>query len=638
MSELKLKKLSPALSACIMVAMLVTGCTTGNGNTAGKPSPESTNTSTEQPKESETTKDQPQFSDLSIKVLGKAENQGKPSSEDVLGPIWYEKTKVKPEIVTVPTGTDISQWLQMNMVGNTLPDVLAINGILDHPQNYDLMRKNNALREIKFEELEANMPLFKKRLEKYGLSLKQLYEDNVGPDGKLWYVPGGLEPAASPYLRETPVSVNFGHNPYYVYVRDDILKKIYPQAKTEKELKDLIAKQNGELKYEDISDVPIKNRDDLYNFLKQVKALKMTENGKPIIPGHINNSSDVSSLMWSGLTLGGFWWQFGSYGWKEDQLVYVQGTDEWKEYIRWYNKLYNEDLIDKETFIQKDDQKVAKVTNGQYAVFQQWLPVADARKGKDYGYRLLPLFYDMPLETKFQSNQYLGTNLAGAFGGVAITKSAKEDNIPQILRWIDWNMSEEAADLRFWGPEGKFYTGSGKDRRFKPEYKGIEDWWLRGQASDKDATYYGLNQYNQETNLIWGFPDFGYPEAPYYVYPPRLTAESINVDATIINTIKAHYRENLIWFKKDPHLDFKYLDPNGDWSKLSPKNAWDSEKGKTAIARTIIGSQQDFEKNYAEYEKTFSSDWNKMNEEFAGRWEEIWSQYVKPEIDKAENQ
>ncbi|PAD27812.1 hypothetical protein CHH60_29515, partial [Paenibacillus sp. 7523-1] len=36
-----------------------------------------------------------------------------------------------------------------------------------------------------------------------------------------------------------------------------------------------------------------------------------------------------------------------------------------KEYFRWLNKMYNEGLLDKDTFVQKDDQYKSKIASGR---------------------------------------------------------------------------------------------------------------------------------------------------------------------------------------------------------------------------------------------------------------------------------
>jgi len=640
------KRLTSVLLSVSLMLPVLAACTSGNvpepsgGNTDPSKSP-----TTEIKEGAETT--ETKYSELKIRMLGSLPTGNKAAVEDVLTPIWREKTKVIPEIINVPTGQDNPQWFQMQTVANSLPEILATNGTFDNPQVFELLKKNRVLRTITLDQMKENMPLLAKRAEKYGVTLEQIYQDNVSADGNLYYIPGQFNLSSTPYVRSSRLGdENIGVVPYVQYIRDDILKKIFPNAKTEAELLALY-QQNGKLTYEDINDIPITSLQDFHDALSRIKQLNLKQGERPVIAASPSANSDVTSLMWSQLTMSGFWWQYGSFAWKEDQLVYVQGTPEWKEYIRWYNQAYNEDLLDKEHFIQKDDQRNAKVINGEYATFQGWGPVNDARKlskeeGRGYGYRMIPMFADMPLENSKQTMQYYGANLKGDFGGIGLTTSLKDENIPQVLHWIDWNMSEEADQLRAWGPEGKFYEGNLSERRFKPEYKELENFLVRGNKGEKDGIYYGLydspfrnndlSGWNHET---FGIRSFQYPEQAYYVYPSD-KSEDINLDNVVNQAIRKHYKDKLTFYRKDVHEDFSYLDPDGKWGELSKTNAWDSEAGKTSIVKAIVGKPADFDKNYAIYEKSFSPEYTQAVQAMAENWKQIYHQYVKPAIEQGQ--
>src|SRR5690606_12844712 len=139
-----------------------------------------------------------------------------------------------------------------------------------------------------------------------------------------------------------------------------------------------------------------------------------------------------------------------------------------KDYMRWFNDLYNEKLIDPEAFIQTGDQMTAKINNGEYAVvnFMVSPGMGAARQlsidqDRGYDYRMIPGFL-VPMVTETQDLRYLPTSLY-TYEGVFVTKTVKEEDLPQVLGWLDWNFSLEAEELRSWGtPE--FYTGDGENR------------------------------------------------------------------------------------------------------------------------------------------------------------------------------
>jgi len=104
--------------------------------------------------------------------------------------------------------------------------------------------------------------------------------------------------------------------------------------------------------------------EELYDYLKKVKQLDMKVGEKNVIPAQLPVSSNVSSTLWSLQTAMGILWQDG-FGFKDDQLMHVQSSDVFKEYIRYYNTFNAEGLIDREAWIMKDDQIRAKTINGE---------------------------------------------------------------------------------------------------------------------------------------------------------------------------------------------------------------------------------------------------------------------------------
>ena len=113
--------------------------------------------------------------------------------------------------------------------------------------------------------------------------------------------------------------------------------------------------------------------------------------------------------------------------------------------------------------------------NGEYAVVNMWAPVAAnqdkvKKEGGTYGWRFYPIFADeLDPNDQDAANQYF--SLTTKWNSKVINpKKVAEDQIPQILGWIDWNYSLKRLRLRAWGTPD-MYTGDGMDRRYKPEFK-----------------------------------------------------------------------------------------------------------------------------------------------------------------------
>ncbi|SDC62751.1 putative aldouronate transport system substrate-binding protein [Paenibacillus sp. CF095] len=128
-----------------------------------------------------------------------------------------------------------------------------------------------------------------------------------------------------------------------------------------------------------------------------------------------------------------------------------------KEYFRWLNKMYNEGLLDKDSFVQKDDQYKSKIASGRVlSLLDPSWGFSDAENalksaGKDdmtYG------FYPVTLDESFQRKDFQNIGFDGY--GIGITVDC-EDPV-RAIKFLDWMSSEEGQLLRNWGVEGEQYN------------------------------------------------------------------------------------------------------------------------------------------------------------------------------------
>lgn len=75
-----------------------------------------------------------------------------------------------------------------------------------------------------------------------------------------------------------------------VWVRDDILKQLFPGAHTRNELDDIYLK-NGKFTKEELLDVPINSKEDFIKMLYDIKKLGIKEGGKAVVPFFLNDGS-----------------------------------------------------------------------------------------------------------------------------------------------------------------------------------------------------------------------------------------------------------------------------------------------------------------------------------------------------------
>jgi hypothetical protein len=289
-------------------------------------------------------------------------------------------------------------------------------------------------------------------------------------------------------------------------------------------------------------------------------------------------------------------------------------------------------LLGEEFYTQKTEQRDAKVTNGEYAVVNMWHPVNANREkvkaeGKTYDWRYIPIF-DKPLNTDYQdaANQYFQLSVRWNTKGFN-AKKISEEMMPQMLNWIDWQYSYEAENLRRWGTPD-MYTGEGKDRRFKPEYKKVEESLLNNKADETgDAWYYGIaGQDGTMTNHeVYGFTmadEMSLVYAPSYVYPKG--ADNYSPDSLV----------SMAWQQRNLKSMSLFIEGTVDAATRAAKAEYDAagenmskltapynDQLDNLIVKAITGKVADFEKNYKAYTDILSKpEIVAANNELLAKW------------------
>ncbi len=154
---------------------------------------------------------------------------------------------------------------------------------------------------------------------------------------------------------------------------------------------------------------------------------------------------------------------------KTGETILHLRTDEEREYFRWLNHMNAIGLLDKESFIQKYEQYIAKIASGRVlGLIDAGWEIGDGVNAlkkdgmEERTYGLLPVQLD-------ESTQSQVTRDAGFRGdwGIAITKSCKDP--VRAMQFLDWMCSEEAQILFNWGIEGTHYKVENGQRVFLPE-------------------------------------------------------------------------------------------------------------------------------------------------------------------------
>ncbi|MDY3928480.1 MAG: hypothetical protein SOZ34_03855 [Clostridia bacterium] len=354
-------------------------------------------------------------------------------------------------------------------------------------------------------------------------TLPQIY-DKLSPydDGKMYFVPtqlsGSLWKQLYPEADATGMAFalgSAGRNDYTtLYVREDILNMIYPDVKTTEELKETYM-ENGTFTKEEIYDIPIYSREEFIDFLYKIKAVidenNIREDNKKVEVTYAACGQDNWALLAClESTLNGTAPSvdyFTYYDTETDKLEYTFKQEWFKKNLNTYRKLVEDGVMSKESLLDNRTNFTTKLNNGLYAViYGMDKPDEEALKaaGKDCSYRRI--YLDIPLFDKVEPLYELFANDTS----IGLCKdNLTEEEVIQVLKWIDFMMSDVAEKLQYWGPAtAGLFTEENGQRKYVDEE--LEQNMVYGVDNGKNIEYGLLNQRVSKSNT--------WPAYPYYMY------------------------------------------------------------------------------------------------------------------------
>lgn len=191
--------------------------------------------------------------------------------------------------------------------------------------------------------------------------------------------------------------------------------------------------------------------DEFYEVLKAFQEMDANGNGDPndeIPLGYCENNFQARLIQFMGA------FGFNDYFRIEDgKVIPTANTDEYRQFLEYYNKLASEGLLDIEGFSQTDQQFMAKAKQGLYGSFFAWTPdtiIDDEELANEY-VQLLPMTAP-GLEGK---ETVYGTvnRFMGSVNGFVITSACEYPEA--LVRWYDYmGSSTEMKQTARIGEEG----------------------------------------------------------------------------------------------------------------------------------------------------------------------------------------
>lgn len=436
---------------------------------------------------------------------------------------------------------------------------------------------------------------------------KKSYED-LKVDGKMWYwmqAAGG----AAKYMNDSYSESDYQNlitpeeTRAWIWVRDDILKTLYPNAKSQSEIKQMYL-DKGEFSKEDLTDVTIGGYDELREFLEKINALGLTENGRKVWPFYTHDGGDNWNLLTQfngieGAPLGMANY-FSYYDVKTKKMVRTIDQDWFKKQMKFYNELINDGLAAKEALVDNKASFDQKKNNGEYAVFygNDIPPTDEALKaaGKNFSYR--KVLIDVPID----HSRFIKPNTSNrVFDGVRWTifktnNIKTEQDLEQVLRYIDFFYSEAGQKFSYWGPEKAGLYTVEADGTMKYTDEGLEQNLVYDNGNDA-LIKYGFNSWPPAAYEFRVFASKYNPKVVYMKRGERSADQYLN--AWRYSTVEAPQN----------YPDLKVNFNLWNWSPYvdKVKGFWDSRTSIEEAVKLVFTSQNDeeFEKYYRDMVNAF---------------------------------
>ncbi|MHC5269743.1 extracellular solute-binding protein [Enterococcus sp. LJL98] len=155
----------------------------------------------------------------------------------------------------------------------------------------------------------------------------------------------------------------------------------------------------------------------------------------------------------------------------DGEVVFTPVTENYKEYLKFMNKLYSEKLLDPEVYSQADEQKKAKGQNNQIGLFPDWFSFFTTGRQENEAI-MDPMFY--PLTSDINPERI--TPGSPRMGRSTFAITSNNPSPEATLRWVDYFYSEEGSDYLNKGPEGGFweYAENAKGEQVRVFAKGVD--------------------------------------------------------------------------------------------------------------------------------------------------------------------
>lgn len=522
--------------------------------------------------------------------------------EDRLVEQWLvNKTGVQ---VTNMYGNGGGQWeakLGQLVAGNNMPNLIHCGGG-QGPGHFAKLTEGNLIWELTPELLEKYAPDIWRKVPK-------TMWDRMTVNGKILGIPYDfpISKEIDPKLSDEIVELKGSPKMDFIstlWIRDDVLKKIYPNAMTYNDILNLYEKTKPYIG-DELFDVPITTTEEYVKFMYDIKKLNITEGNKPVFATGYNGADNWFALSYLGASMMGINHSYtGSWDAQKQKMRIPLFEAAYKEAALIQNRMVRDNVIDPESLVHTNAQWKTKVMNGQYAIIPMNF-VGDPQSinqqletsGKTFRFR--PFYTKVATKAGYEAFvEPLSWN-----NSVGILKTINKKELLQVLKWMNTMFTDEYDDVRLWGPkDAELYVDTANgERKFKDE--NYEKFFI---GSDNSA----LKQ--TENKLSTGLFTIKF-------MPVNNNVKEYKIDKNAIKFVGARFKLD------NPHI--KNLSP------YPPCQMWSAEFASIDLVKSFWAQRSQWEDTF---KKAYIA---KSDQEFSEIWDaSIKNAYTLVDVDAMLNQ
>ena len=248
-------------------------------------------------------------------------------------------------------------------------------------------------------------------------------------------------------------------------------------------------------------------------------------------------------------------------------VVYGPVTDNYKEWLKWMNKLYSNNLIDPDYFSGDSDIYMKKAMENRVGLYVD-NPAVLGTMVKDGAANGLDIKWT-PMEYMYYNGK--SVNYSSAYKryvqpyGLAVSKDCEDPE--RLLKWFDFFFTEEGNDLLNWGVEGVSYTAEG-DKKVYTDAVMKDPEMEPSTALSKYAspTFIGIqspeasmalaDEFTLQCRETWAKTDISGAAEPFIAFTPE-EQETNTQYSTDLATIKDSWRDRFITGEKNVETDWE---------------------------------------------------------------------------------